>query len=143
MSAIVKSSGGGLTSSDVKATRADVLAGKTALTSDSNDEPAVGTLAVGNVLQASKSTSGYASIQYSSVIDAGADNTKAVFVAHSHTGGAKEGKVEASNNNSSWTEISSGFYTYRYYRAKVQGESGTSAQSYAYVGVINLGYVRP
>lgn len=144
MSATVYSGGGGISSSDVTAARAHVLAGKTALTSDSNDEAATGTLACGNTLQVSKNKSGSTSWTESSVIDAGdSTNTKAVFVSKFHTGGASDGVVEASNDQSTWTTISStGFYMYRYYRTKVKAESGTSAQSYGYVGVLNLGYVR-
>ena len=48
--------GGGVSSDDVTAGKAQVLAGYTALTSDSNDEPITGTLALSNVLVAAGGT---------------------------------------------------------------------------------------
>jgi len=48
--AFIQTGGAGVDSSDVNATLANVLAGKTALTSDSNDEVGTGTLALSNVL---------------------------------------------------------------------------------------------
>ena len=106
-----------------------------------------GGMNVGTPVTKSRTDSSYSSsaaYHYTDVIDTGNNNTKAVFVSGAHSGGAKNGIAQGSNNNSSWTDITTtGFYTYRYYRGRTQEDSeSNSAISYAYVGVLDLGYVK-
>lgn len=76
-----------------------------------------------------------------SVIDTGnTTRRKAVLVGGGHSGSGRDGGCEASNNNSSWTRISTGFYTYRYYRAWSETTDESSSVSYGFCGVLDLGY---
>ena len=79
------------------------------------------------------------SYKYGTVIDTGTTTKKAVTVHGCHSGSASDGGAQGSNNNSSWTNISTGYYTYRYYRPYAKGNDESSSCSFGYVGVIDLG----
>lgn len=98
-----------------------------------------GNAETGNVKGASAFRNNASGTSYSSVIDTGNNHTKGVMVAGTHSGSASDGGAQGSNDNSSWTNIGSGKYTYRYYRSYAKCNDETSSISYGYVGVIDLG----
>lgn len=77
---------------------------------------------------------------YSSSIDSGNNRKKAVFIGGTHSGGGEDGGGQGSNDNSSWTDISTGIHTYRYFRAYAHPKGNSSVISYGYLGFIDLGY---
>ena len=79
------------------------------------------------------------SYKYGTVIDTGTTTKKAVTVHGCHSGSASDGGAQGSDNNSSWTKISTGYYNYRYYRPYAKGNDESSSVSFGYVGVIDLG----
>lgn len=136
MSNIIKFGGG--SAAEGNAIPGDVRSGKTFMSANS-DNLQTGTWGVRGPWQSS-AFSNYGYDRVGPVIDTGNNLTKAVFVTGTHSGSGSDGGGQGSNNNSSWTNIGTGFHTYRYYRAWSRTNDEGSSISYGYVGVLDLGY---